>query len=297
MKRKITLITALVIVLCIVFISYFLIPIVSQKKDMYTRTATLFEYSTARGDPHASFQLRTSTDTYTVYHVTFDSRPFLAHPIQVAGLLYLPHTPHAPGIVVLPGGGQTKESDTPMVSMLAAHGYAVFVIDQRGIGETGGNALPLNADAELYAQGTEPQQHLMVFDALRAFDVISQYPTVDKGHITILGESMGGRYAIIAASMEPRISNIISISTSGFHQTVADNSYGVSIDADQYISRIAPRRLTMLHGTNDSVIPIEDARETFAAAQQPKQFLTFPCRHGYYPAMDESLLRALNASI
>jgi fermentation-respiration switch protein FrsA (DUF1100 family) len=109
---------------------------------------------------------------------------------------------------------------------------------------------------------------------------------------------MGGRYAIIAASIEKRIKGIIGISTAGFHFNSQTNDqqsiYFRSIDPDNYISDISPRKLFMFHGTNDTMVPIESAIKTFEKAKEPKHFFAANgCSHGYCNEMEKELEEAL----
>src|SRR5659263_672513 len=74
----------------------------------------------------------------------------------------------------------------------------------------------INYDYNLWKNKSEPVEHKMVFDALRSVDVLRQEPSIDPERIAIVGESNGGRFAIIAAAIDPGISGVIGISTSGY---------------------------------------------------------------------------------
>jgi len=138
----------------------------------------------------------------------------------------------------------------------------------------------------------------MVFDALRAIDVLRQDPRIDQDRIAIAGESNGGRFAIIAGSMEPKISGIIGISTSGYDtesqiKNLRDESlirFYRSIDPDSYLASIPPARFVMLHSLNDTIIPVMEAERTFQKAKEPKQFYTIATGgHGFSEGMIDPL--------
>jgi fermentation-respiration switch protein FrsA (DUF1100 family) len=212
----------------------------------------------------------------------------------IYGLLAMPVAKtKVPGIVLLPGGGVSKEGEFSRADIMAKLGYAVLVIDQRGIGQTAGYYLNMEQDYQVFSQGNEPIQHLSVFDALRSFDVLRDIDGIDKDNIAIVGESMGGRYAIIAAALDPRLKGVIGISTSGFDVKKDNspyNSYLLSIDPDHYVSKISPRKVFMLHATNDTVIPMQNAKYTFNLANEPKKFyIAEGCGHGYCDAMYNAL--------
>ncbi len=82
-------------------------------------------------------------------------------------------------------------------------------------------------------------QHLAVYDVLRSFDFLREQKEIDKNNIIVVGESMGGRYGIIASAIDNRIKGVIGISTSGFHISInpliEGNDYMISVDADNYI--------------------------------------------------------------
>ena len=134
----------------------------------------------------------------------------------------------------------------------------------------------------------------MVFDALRSVDVLRQDSRIDAQKIAIIGESNGGRFAIIAAALDPGIKGVIGISTSGYDTesqlvNVRDENvtrFYRSIDPNTYLGFIPPRRFVMMHSDNDNIIPIDLARKTFEKAKEPKQFYNVTTgTHGYSEGM------------
>src|SRR3989339_153699 len=258
-KRTFYLVLAIVVLIIIAVIAYRAI----NQKETYTFKVDKFSY-THRGKAKYTETFLNKTGNISVYSVTFPSRNFLTYPITIYGLLFIP-TGKKGGVVLLPGGGVSKEAESRLANILAEKGYAVLTIDQRGIGETGGYYLGFDDDYRVFLKGDEPIQHLSVYDALRAYDVLKEI--YGKDEIAMMGESMGGRYAMIAGAVEKRLKGVLVISSSGFH---FDNSnpYLLSIDPDHYVSDIAPRPLVMLHGDNDSTVKIDDAKITYSLARQ-----------------------------
>lgn len=288
-KRTLRLIILLllVVLLLFAFVKYL-------NKDPYEFKGDKFSYSGNRGKTQYTSDLINKTQGMEVYSVKYKSRDFLTYPTTIYGLLFMPPgRKNIPGIVLLPGGGVTKESESALAKNLANEGYAVLTIDQRGIGETGGVYLGIEQDYDIFLKGKEPIQHLSVYDALGAYDVLKNTANIDKENIAIAGESMGGRYAIIAGAIEKGFKGVVVISSSGFHvkkENTSENSYLLSIDPDHYISDISPRPLFMLHGSNDTKVKADDAKLTFSIAKDPKKFfIAEGCGHGYCEEMDDVL--------
>lgn len=233
---------------------------------------------------------------YTITGIVYESAGADIH-----GLLLEPKkTGKVAGVVLLPGAGVDKSSELPVARAIASLGYAVLTIDQRGTGETGGSLPPLEEDYRNYAEGSIAYWHLPVIDALVAADVLSTRQSVDPGNIILVGESYGGRVAMIAGAIDARMKGVVAISSAGLHyRDVGDagkDRFVRSVDPDNYVSLISPRKLTMIHSVRDTVVQPQSAAVTFDKAQSPKLFLMVndtSCRHGYC----DSMLGPLNFSL
>jgi uncharacterized protein len=249
-----------------------------------------------RPKPEYTMTFRENRGAVEVYSLNYKSKVFLNYPSTIYGLLFIPKDKEdIPGIVMLPGGGVTKESFVERGKELANLGYAVLVIDQRGVGETSGPYPSIEEDYNIFASGEESIQHLGVYDVLAASDVLRNIKNIDRKNIAIIGESMGGRYALIASALDEKLKGVITISSSGFHfkdDSQAYTPYLLSIDPDRYIDKISPRQVLMLQGDNDSVVKLEDAKYTFNLAKEPKKlFIAHGCGHGYCENMSEEFIR------
>jgi uncharacterized protein len=271
---------------------------VPLNSSLYTFNGSKFSYSNNRGIPNFTMIFRENFDDLIIYNVSFDSRDLLTYKTKIYGILIMPkNKTNIPGIIFLPAGGGIKENRKEFGLIIAKEGYAVLIIDQRGIGEAGGYYLALDNDYSVFMNGYEPVQHLCVYDTLRSFDVLSNINNIDKSNIAVSGESMGGRYAILSAAMDKRIKGVLGISTSGFH-VADDNSnqskFFLSIDPDNYISQISPNEVVIFQGGNDSVISPADSNYTYNNAKQPKKYYFYPnCTHGYCPDMDKDIKTSL----
>ncbi|MBI1934859.1 alpha/beta fold hydrolase [Candidatus Woesearchaeota archaeon] len=238
------------------------------------------------------------TENLAISRVVYESKG-----ANIYGLLVLPKniTEMVPGIILLPGAGVSKESELGLAKKIASLGAAVLTIDQRGVGETDAKFNSLKQDYLDFINSKEPVQHLMVYDVLKAYDLLYSAPFVDPDRIIVAGESLGGRLAIIAAATDRRINGVLAISSAGldFEETndTRVNIFLESIDSDHYINLIAPRKLVMIHGINDTIIPVSSAASSFSRAQEPKRFVLIndtSCNHGYCASMYEGLVESLD---
>ncbi len=74
-------------------------------------------------------------------------------------------------------------------------------------------------------------------------------PDLDGDNVAVLGESMGGRFAIIATALEPRLKAAIGVSTGPYGLQGDDDAsvrFVKSIEPAGYLSSLPPRKLIML---------------------------------------------------
>ena len=256
-----------------------------QVNDWQVDEYGIMSYPTDRGIPVFESTIINDTPEYSLESIIFSSRD-----AQIAALLKIPNSSEpVPGILILPGATVSKEGEQGLSEELADMRYASMVIDQRNLG-----GVEFRPDSQLFEAGEEPVEHKMVFDALKAVDVMRQHPKIAANNIAIIGISNGGRFAIIATAIDPSIKGVVGISTSGYdvesynstQMTVNQTRFLRSIDPDIYLDKLQPRKLVMMHMQNDSIIPIELAQATYNKVEVPKVF--YPMEgsgHGYNVAM------------
>ncbi len=216
---------------------------------------------------------------------------FFSRGVRVAGLLSEPAGARA-AAVVLPGAGITKEMEqVGLAGKLNQLGVATLTLDQRGLGESSGSSAGLQQDFEAFAAGREPAIFGAVHDALLAFDALRA-----EGYekVWFIGESNGGRTAIIAAAVEPRSAGALGISTGGYQiGTVPSDEarrFVRAVSPESYAPLIEPRPLLLIHFKNDTGIPLESAQALYEAAKEPVELWVLErSYHGY----DDTLVPAL----
>jgi dienelactone hydrolase len=254
-----------------------------------------------RGEPE--FTAKKIDDTYspensdTLKLLSFDSNGD-----QIQALLRIPKNSNAssglPGMVLLPGATINKEAEQGLAAELSKMGYTSLTLDQRNLG-----SINPEKDLNSFKADLEPVEYSMVYDALKASDVLAAQPEIDPKKLAILGESNGGRFAIIACALNPSLKGVIGISTSGYGFEEIDSSFAGgsetyrfsrSIDPDTYLSTFPPAKFVLIHSFNDTVISHNQALRTFALAKEPKaMYNVTEATHGYTASMRPYLEKEL----
>lgn len=171
----------------------------------------------------------------------------------------------------------------PHLAEMLSSEMDVIVFDFRGHGESGG--------ATTFGEKE-------IFD----LDAVMQYA---KGfgyrRIILMGSSMGGAITIRYAADSPDVDAAITMGAFAHKQfspiamaglgvlkwsvsrTVMRSAWLTRIERAQpayaprdFVARISPRPLLLLHGESDPLIPLSHARELFAAAREPKTLFVIP---------------------
>ena len=160
-------------------------------------------------------------------------------------------------------------------------------------------------------------------DLKAAIDFLSSFDEVDKSSICLLGSSGGAAVSVYVAAHDPRVSSIITFACPADFTFMSDKqqakmlidnfrSIGVIRDKDfppsidewlegfntvspiQWIDKIAPRHLLLIHGEEDEVVPIEHACKLYEQAQDPKKLTTIPGAGHRLRLEEKAITTALN---
>jgi dienelactone hydrolase len=218
---------------------------------------------------------------------------------DVVTYLAAPKKPKA-AIVYAPGAGEKVTGHEERMVRYAAAGYAFMFVDTR---DNGGvtPGIPFSPqlvqlDYNRFENGDWPQYYLSVCDQVNAQQIVSDRFSVP---VYAMGSSNGGRYAAVAAGVDPRFAGYVGISTSdwGLLDSMIQQGYTggpvrftTSIEPSTYFTKITPRPVWIFHAANDPIIPFASGKQFFDVAQEPKTFIEFPGGHGINSDVDAQII-------
>jgi len=210
--------------------------------------------------------------------------------INIAGQLYLPEGrgPH-PTVCAchgIPAGipDPIDRGYALLAEQIAPHGLAVFIFNFRGAGASGGN---LNMPG-------------WVRDLGAVIDYLQALPQLDSSYLSLLGFSAGAAVSVYLAAQDERVSLVAACACPAefdfFTQSddprplidhyreigaIRDDDFPPSasewlngfeiVKPIDYIARISPRPLLLVHGSQDEVVDVSQARRLYERAGQPKR--------------------------
>ena len=193
----------------------------------------------------------------------------------------LPQRPGAPAVLAC-GGYRGRRSDLLGIgSFLWRRGFAVLLFDYRGHGDHVGDPVTLG-----YRELVDARAALAY---LRA--------RMPGSGLAVIGYSMGAAVAIMVAAREPDVRAVVADSPFATQREIVawharrklgplttpvlalvdwqlQARYGYRfhhVEPVRDVACIAPRPLLLIHGSCDSVIPLEHAQRVHAAAGDPKE--------------------------
>lgn len=235
-----------------------------------------------------------SNETYTKSRVVLHTESG-----EVVSYLAAPESPTA-AIVYAPGSGEKPAGHEERMVRYASAGYAFLFVDSRGnggetVGVPFGQQL-IQQDYAKFEKGEMPQYYLSICDLVSARKMLAGKYNVP---VYAMGSSNGGRYAAVAAGVDPDFTGYVGISTSDWGLREAIVAQGVmgdpvrfasSIEPGTYIGRISPRPVWIFHAKKDPIIPFENGEQFFEQAGNPKTFLDFSGEHGINSDVDEQII-------
>jgi len=196
-------------------------------------------------------------------------------------------------IVLANGYGDTQDQMLSIADFLHRAGFNVLTYNMRSRAGSGGEYVTLG----VYEQN----------DLISALDYLCTRSDVDPQRIGALGVSMGGAVVILAAARDKRIKAVVddcgfsdapSVIAASFEHFIhlpsfpfapvtiwiADERAGIDVDSVRpmdVIARISPRPVFIIHGLDDFTVPVENSKQNFARAREPKQLWLVPgAKHG-----------------
>jgi len=170
---------------------------------------------------------------------------------------YLPDSNEKlPTVIALCGSGGGVSGMNEPATMLAAQGFAVFVLhyfDRTGTTQA-------NDKQTIFRNF--PAWGKTVWDAI---SFVEQHPQVDATHIGLLGFSLGAYLALSVASVDPRVKAVVEF-FGGFPKEMRF-----------FMRRFCP--VLILHGEADSTVPVQEAYDLQNLLEKkgiPYEIKTYP---------------------
>ncbi len=171
---------------------------------------------------------------------------------------YLPEsTGKHPTVLALYGSGGGVEGMGEPASMLAAQGFAVFVLhyfDRTGTAQANDKATIVR---------NFPAWGKTVWDAISHLE---KHPQVDASRIGLLGFSLGAYLALSVASVDSRVKAVVEF-FGGFPK-----------EMKFFMRRLCP--VLILHGEADATVPVQEAYDLQALLERKGM----PCEMKIYPS-------------
>jgi fermentation-respiration switch protein FrsA (DUF1100 family) len=187
---------------------------------------------------------------------------------------FFPATTRARGTVLhLHGNAGNMTGHFQHVAWLPAAGWNVLCFDYRGYGQSQGTVT---------REGTHRDAHA-------ALDYLLARPDIDNRRVVAFGQSLGAAIGSVLTAERPEIRGLAIDGGFDSYRRIATwhirhNPLLVCVawwvpailmsnghDPIDYIDRISPRPILIMHGTSDEIVPVHMAERLYAVAREPKQ--------------------------
>jgi len=191
-------------------------------------------------------------------------------------------------VVHFHGNAGNITAHLPHVAWLPAEGWNLFCFDYRGYGRSQGR----------------PSRPGLIADGHAALDYLRTRRDIDPARLVVLGQSLGGAVGIVVVAERNDVAGVAVDGAFSDYQHIAawhmrrnpllfpfsglvprlmmSDGY----DPIDYVSRISPRPLFIMHGREDDVVDPRMAKQLYDAAREPKELWLID-GVGHYCALDE----------
>lgn len=149
------------------------------------------------------------------------------------------------------------------ITYLIQLGINVFIFDYRGYGKSEG----------------KPDEEGLYMDAIAAYRYLISRDDVDTNRIVFFGRSIGGAVAVELAVKKPCEKLILESTFTSINDMTKEMFGGLPIHYVVHskfdsLTKIGQIHIPLLsiHGTHDTIVPFEQGKRLFAAANEPKWF-------------------------
>lgn len=216
-----------------------------------------------------------------------------------AWLLPAPGHQRAPLVILQHGWGGNASDLLTLAGSLQAAGHAVLLPEARGHGRSDGDTF---SSLPRFAEDLEA-----------ALDWARRQPAIDPRRIALAGHSVGGAAALLVAARRPDVAAVVGIAAFAHPETVMRRFLAAhripfrpfgwlvlryvervighrfpAIAPERAIARI-PCPVLLIHGRDDTTVPLADARRLCAASAGKARLIELPGGHeGFDPASAET---------
>jgi uncharacterized protein len=164
------------------------------------------------------------------------------------------------------GNAANAANRAPRIETILAKGFGIFYLNNRGYGGSGGR----------------PTEKDNVADAIAAYDHLIGLG-VPAGKIVAYGESLGSGQAVRLGAARPVAAVVLEAPLTSTIEVARSTYFWLPLGlliTDKYNNerniRLVKAPVLVLHGAQDSVIPVEMGWRVYRAANEPKRIELFP---------------------
>lgn len=239
-------------------------------------------YRVVKETPDAPWQTPTGAEK-----VTF----LTADDVRLLGWFFPAATrPNGMTVLVLPGNYGNLPGYVSHCRYLQERGFNLLLFNYRGFGMSEGDT---KSEATLTLDGEAAMQYLTAKRGINPDDIV------------IAGISLGAPVAATLAARSPcRAVTLISTVAAARIQAAAERPWLPQVVLDNLASPfdaaasigLARCPVVVIHGVDDAVVPLAQAKQVYDAAGPPKRFIEVPTAdHGLMGVPPESYLHALTS--
>ena len=192
---------------------------------------------------------------------------------------YVPHENARATVLFCHGNGGNLSIRVDMLQILNRHvGVSVMIFDYRGYGRSEG----------------KPNETGVLLDARAARAWLAERENIDEKEIVMMGRSLGGAVAVDLATRDGARGLVLESTFTSLPDVAAYHYPWLPIrmlirTRFDSLAKITEYHGPLLqsHGEADTIVPIRFGRQLFEAANEPKQFISFPGDdHNNLPSME-----------
>jgi len=221
--------------------------------------------------------------TPMAYSMMFQAPKIRSRDKSVIASWLIPSKDNKATIIVCHGYSTGKYDCLDIAKMLNEGGYNALLIDMRGHGESEGDRCTFGKRE--------------IEDVEACINFIKNHPVLGKGPIGIFGLSMGASIAFLSASKFDDIKAVVGDSSYAYLKRAVKRWYErgsilriwrladlsiafaqirlrkhlIRLSPMNYIDKIAPKPLFIIHGDRDGITPTDDIEKLFQKAKHPKK--------------------------